>query len=358
MKCRTFEHALTRTGQRRSSLRRIFGTLLIALGLAFATTGCGGYIARRIAQSPNTYPRWFAPPARVQLGFDPSLLTNFPAHFVDVGPPAARLRYRVVEPADYRLGFSATNWLERGVTRSLFRFSTTVPGVSNAWSAAPRGTVVLLHGYGDGLFAMTPWALRLAEEGWRCVLVDLRGHGKSTGRRIYFGTQETHDLSQLLDQLARDGQVAAPVAVLGNSYGGALALRWKSVEPRVGRVVAIAPYAVLSNAVLNIRQEYSGWVPAGIVKAGLRKLPGVLQVEPAELDTAVVLARKPVVALFAYGAEDRVAPAGEVMRLYREAGPGSELIAVPQATHEAVTYYFKELVPPVLKWLEAGERKQ
>jgi pimeloyl-ACP methyl ester carboxylesterase len=85
----------------------------------------------------------------------------------------------------------------------------------------------------------------LAQEGWRCVLVDLRGHGKSTGRRIYFGVQEARDLSQLLDELARDGQLARPVATLGESYGAALALRWKGLDPRVGPVVAIAPCAVL-----------------------------------------------------------------------------------------------------------------
>lgn len=338
-------------------MHRNFSVVGLALGLGLATTGCGSFVARRIAQSPNTYPRWFAPPPRVQLGFDPNLLTNFPARFVEVGPPLAQLRYRIVEPADFRFGFSGTNWQERGHSHAVFRFSTTVPGQSNAWTATPRGTVVLLHGYGDAQFAMTPWALRLAEEGWRCVLVDLRGHGKSTGRRIYFGAQETHDLSQLLDRLAGDGQVAAPVAVLGNSYGGALALRWKAVEPRVGSVVAIAPYAVLSNAVLNIRQEYSGWVPAGLVRAGLRKLPRVLKVEPAELDPATVLARKPVVALFALGTEDRVAPAEEVKRLYVEAGPGSELVFVTHASHEAVTYYFNELVPPVLKWLSGGESR-
>ena len=337
-------------------MRRNFCAALIALVLALTTAGCGSYVARRIAQSPNTYPRWFAPPPRVQLGFDPNLLTNFPAHFVDVGPPSARLRYRIVEPEDFNLKFSATNWLAHGRPHALFRFSTTVPGQSNAWTAAPRGTVVLLPGYGDGQFAMTPWALRLAEEGWRCVLVDLRGHGKSTGRRIYFGVQETRDLSQLLDTLARAGLVAAPVTVLGNSYGGALALRWKAVEPRIGSVVAIAPYAVLSNAVLNIRRDYSGWVPVGLVRAGLRKLPRVLRVEPTELDPATVLARNPVVALFALGAEDRIAPAEEVKRLYGAAGPGSELVVVPHASHEAVTYYFNELVPPVLRWLSAGVR--
>src|SRR5437867_6341865 len=46
----------------------------------------------------------------------------------------------------------------------------------------------------------------------------------------------------------------------------------------------IAPYAVLSNAVLNIRHEYAGWLPRAIVNAGLNHLPAVLNVEPGELD--------------------------------------------------------------------------
>ncbi len=40
------------------------------------------------------------------------LLTNAPVRFADVGPPAARLHYRVVEPADYHLKVIATNWVE------------------------------------------------------------------------------------------------------------------------------------------------------------------------------------------------------------------------------------------------------
>ena len=69
-------------------------------------------------------------------------------------------------------------------------FGADVPGRTNQWSAHPRGTVILLHGYGLAQFAMVPWAIRLAQSGWRCVLVDLRGHGKSTGKKVYFGTRE------------------------------------------------------------------------------------------------------------------------------------------------------------------------
>jgi len=112
-----------------------------------------------------------------------------------------------------------------------------------------------------GDYAMFPWALRLAEDGWRCVLVDLRGHGKSTGSQITFGIHETRDLSQLLDRLEEDGELARPVSAVGVSYGASLALRWKAADKRVGPAVAVAPYGVLSNAVMNVCREYAPWLP-------------------------------------------------------------------------------------------------
>jgi pimeloyl-ACP methyl ester carboxylesterase len=290
----------------------------------------------------------------VAVAFSPKFLTNFPKQFVAVGPPPARLCYRVVEPADYHLEISSTNWLEHGRKQFKFTFHADLPGGSNAWTSAPRGTVVLLHGYGLAQFSMAPWALRLAQEGWRCVLVDLRGHGKSTGKRIYFGVQEAHDLSRLLDELAHDGRLKEPVAAFGESYGAALALRWKTVEPRVRTVMAITPYAGLSNAVLNLCHEYAGWMPKMFVKAGLKKLPSVLEIPAGEFDTTTELARRPVTALFVAGAEDQITPVADVKQLRALAASGSELIVVPDATHESVTYFFADLVPPVLTWLSGA----
>jgi pimeloyl-ACP methyl ester carboxylesterase len=319
--------------------------------LALATSGCGTYVARRMAQAPNTYAPWLTPQARVELAFDQRVLTNFPSRFAEVGPPSARLRYRVVEPAEYDFSVSQTNWLERGKPHYLFTFDARVPGATNRWTAQPRGTVVLLHGYGVAQFAMAPWALRLAQAGWRCVLVDLRGHGRSTGRRIYYGMQEPQDVRQLLDQLERDGRLARPVAALGESYGAAVSLRLKALDPRVEKVVAIAPFAVLSNVVVNIARDYANWMPQVFPRAGVAALPGVLRVPPAELDTITELTRHPVQALFVAGAEDRISPVSEVRKLHAVAAPGSALVVVPQASHESVTYFFHGLLPPVLEWL-------
>ena len=326
--------------------------LPLLLLVVLCGAGCGAFVARRLAQAPNTYPDWFAPKARVELDFSAGFLTNFPAQFTDIGPPPARLRYRIVDPADYHLQVTTSNWIEHGEQQYNFTFKSTVPGPTNRWTTAPRGTVVLLHGYGVAQFAMAPWALRLAQEGWRCVLVDLRGHGKSTGKRIYFGIRETADLTQLLDRLDHDGQLLAPVCAVGESYGASLALRWQGSEPRIRTVVAITPYADLSNAIVNISRDYAGWVPRSLIRAGIKHLPALLQVTPAELDTTTALERHPVPVLFFASDADKVTPTADVRRLRDLASPGSELILVPRATHEALTYFFDDLAPPIISWLD------
>ena len=338
-------------GVRAYQLNIFLVTLLPAV-----VTGCGSFVAHRMVQAPNTFGSWLAPSPRVLLSFDDKLLTNSPARFADVGPPAARLRYRVVEPADYQLKVSSSNWLERGEVRYQFSFRAGSPR-TNLWTAAPRGTVFLLHGYGLAEFSMAPWAWRLAEEGWRCVLVDLRGHGKSTGKMIYYGLKESRDLSQLLDGLTNQVQPFSTVAVIGESYGAALGLRWQTMDPRVGSVVAIAPYVVLSNAVMNICHDYASLLPRFVIRAGLTQLPSVLGVPGDELDTTTVLARHPVTALFITATEDDVIPPAEVRRLFGEALPGSKLIVVPGATHETVPYRFEDFMPSVLAWLATSAGK-
>jgi pimeloyl-ACP methyl ester carboxylesterase len=325
--------------------------LCLALGMLLLTTGCGSFIAHAMVRSPNRYSQSLAPTAPVTLAFDPQLLTRFPAHTVDVGTPSARLMYRVVEPADYRLDVSATNWMEHGRIRHRFQFKAAMPAPPHAGPAPPRGTVLLLHGYGLAQFSMLPWALRLGGAGYRCVLVDLRGHGKSTGPTIYFGLKETGDLRELMDALQRDGQLRAPVSVIGDSYGATLALRLKAADPRIQAAVAMAPYGCLSNAVMNVRQEYASWIPRALVRSGIQCLPSVLSVPADELDTTTVLRRQPVEALFVSGGLDRIATGQDVAQLRSLALPGSRTVVVPHASHEVLPFCFADLETPVLTWL-------
>lgn len=338
------------------ALKNTFRFLLLVM-VAVNSTGCGSLVAHLIARSPNRYPDWLAPEAPVTLAFNPKLLTNFAKQYIEVQTPPAKLMYRVIEPADYQLKATSTNWIEEGKPQYCFAFRARMPALTNAWTLQPRGTVILLHGYGVAQFSLLPWALTLAGDGWRCVLIDLRGHGKSTGKQIYFGTQETDDLRKLLDELGHCHKLTGPVSLVGESYGAVLALRYEAVDPRIQAVVAIAPYGSLSNAVLNIRRDYVGWFPEFLIKDGLIKLPQVLGVTPDDLDTTTIMKQHPVSALFIAGGQDTIAPAKEVSDLESLASPDSKFFTVPSGTHEALPYFFDELGAPVENWLPSQSRK-
>lgn len=311
-----------------------------------------------MAQAPNTYPDWLAPEVSVSLDFNPHLLAAFPSQYLQIDSPAALIRYRVMEPADYQ--FSWTNQLDEATGAYQFSFNATVdlPQRTNQWTHQPRGVVVLLHGYGVSGYAMLPWAFLLAQDGWRCVLVDLRGHGKSNGKQIYFGIEEVRDLQALLDQLQeRDGAVS-PIAVVGHSYGAVLALRWRITDPRVDKVVAISPYADLSSAVLNISAQYARWIPTSLIKAGLRKLPDFLHVQPQELNPSSWMESNRQAALFIAGAEDRIVPVDQVERLCQSGNSDNRLIVVPKAAHEPLPFYFDDLADPVTRWLSDKQHSE
>lgn len=317
-------------------------------------TGCSpsAWLAHRMRQAPNTFPRVLGPEPLVYYSFPERWLTNFPAREITVGPPAARLSYRIVSPADYGFHITSTNWPDGARRRYRFDFRASVPGPTNRFTAAPRGTLFLLHGHGVEGNTMLQWALTLAGDGWRCVLVDLRGHGASTGKQVFLGARESLDLGQLANYLDRHGELPRPVAVLGASYGAALALKWAGEDARLERVIALTPYAELEPAVLAIRDGYARWIPRGWVQRAAARLPAVIGVGPGGLDPVHWLTERPVAALFIATDHDPIAPPEAVKRLHALALPGSSYRHLTNGIHETAPFQFEELLPDVRRWLD------
>jgi len=236
--------------------------LLTLLVVCLVTSGCGSFIAHRMVQAPNTYPKWLAPVARVELAFGPALLTNFPAYSVKVGPPSARLHYRLFEPADYAFSVSSTNWLRRGKKHFRFGFRATLPGKTNTWTASPRGTVVLLHGYGLSEFAMAPWAL--APVSGRLALC---AGGPAWPRQIH---RPTHLLRACTKHtISANSSIRSQPTT--NSHrpwprlGNPTVQRWRCDGRRRTRASPVPwpsrPTPASPNAVINLCREYSPWFP-------------------------------------------------------------------------------------------------
>jgi len=91
---------------------------------------------------------------------------------VEVGPPVAHLCYRVVEPRNFELRISSTNWMRRGKPYCTYSFHANMPGATNAWSESPRGTVIL-----NSLFdGYTEWLGEIPHRMTGALVSDRNGH--------------------------------------------------------------------------------------------------------------------------------------------------------------------------------------
>ena len=87
-----------------------------------------------------------------------------------------------------------------------------------------RGVVVLVHGFKShsGLYEWP--ATQLAQRGFSVYALDLRGHGRSEGERLYVDkfSEYVSDLDQLVT-IAKSRDADLPTFVLGHSAGGVVA---------------------------------------------------------------------------------------------------------------------------------------
>lgn len=120
-----------------------------------------------------------------------------------------------------------------------------MPDVPSGSEGPPA--VLLLHGLGGGPYELEPVAEALREAGCRVAAPTLPGHEESHGAtmpgsdwRDWFGAAEAG-----LDALRAEAG-GAPVAVVGFSTGGTLALRLASRRPEaVGRLALLAPFLAI-----------------------------------------------------------------------------------------------------------------
>ena len=91
-------------------MRYRFVWFLTLAAVVLSTAGCGSFIAHRIVQALNTYhPTWvYAPALPVFLWASVRVLPNLPCIFRHWSGWRPKMRYRIVEPADYNLEVTAT----------------------------------------------------------------------------------------------------------------------------------------------------------------------------------------------------------------------------------------------------------
>jgi dipeptidyl aminopeptidase/acylaminoacyl peptidase len=217
--------------------------------------------------------------------------------------------------------------------------ASLVSWVAPELGAAVRGTIVLLHGVRMDKRSLVPEAVALIDAGYRVVLVDLRGHGESTGDFLTYGTREAADVDALLSWLETKASLG-PLGVFGFSYGGAVALALAALEPKVQAVVAVSTFSTLRGVVTDYRNKYLPGplklIPDAWFQGAVDDAAGLAQFDPDTQSPLNAVERSNERLLLIHGAADTQVPPRHSLALAAAAGSRATVVTLPGATHDSM----------------------
>jgi pimeloyl-ACP methyl ester carboxylesterase len=268
--------------------------------------GCCDPLATMMASAPNR----INPLAGPSNPLPP--LESFVADrhlWVPVGPPAATLSVSIIEPKG------------------------RVPA---------KGTVLVLHGiYARGI-TMLPQACALTSAGYRVALVDLRGHGRSTGEYLTYGVREAKDVSQVIDALQEKQLIAGAIGVLGISYGATTSIHLAACDPRVEAVVAIEPFGMVRPEIRQfgdvMAPEIACFVSDSQFRQTVDRAGAMAGFDPDGSDAVDAIQRTSAPILLLHGTDDWIAPYWNSVVLQQAAPDHCERISIPRGGHTSLWF--------------------
>ena len=281
---------------------------LIAVFSIALLLGAGAYIAvprllpSAIVDAPNAGRAIDPQQDRADLPAGTSLHLRIP-----VGPPAASISCLAVEPSG---------------------------------RAVPLGTVLVFHGIRDDKRSQHGTGVYLSDLGYRSVLVDSRGHGRSTGKYLTYGVQESKDMVQVLDHLEKKGLLARPVGAVGFSYGGAVALQLAARDRRIKAVVTIATFSSLQEVLPVYVSHYipllSRLFTSAQYERALKEAGEIARFAPQQASNTKAAAATSARLLIIHGQEDPKVPVEQARKIHQAAKGHSELAIIPGEGHDSL----------------------
>lgn len=178
-----------------------------------------------------------------------------------------------------------------------------------------KGTVVLLHGEGEWKYYYLGVAEHLTKAGYDAVLVDLRSHGWSTGKYITGGAKEKDDVKAVVDAFVEAGTVAEqPITVFGVTYGGATAIQYAAIDPRVTGIMVMAPWASMH---AKARRDLGALAGKDRIEAELAKAGEMADFDPAQASAVRAAATLSCPVYIAHGVLDMAVPVTDSEHIYR-----------------------------------------
>lgn len=204
-----------------------------------------------------------------------------------------------------------------------------------------RGTVLMLHGWTGGAFAMAGFIETMLERGFRVIAPDLPAHGGSSGRQLTFPLA-----MEALNALLRNEKPLS--GIIAHSFGGSIGMA--AIAGGIAAFPAISTRRFVSIAAPSTMQVYGQQFTRmlGLTRRGHRAFEDQVQViagrSMESFSGRGFLAQSGVPSLIIHAPDDKEIPfsdaedlaaAGEHVRLMPAKGHGHRRILLAREIHLA-----------------------
>lgn len=283
------------------------------------------------------------------------------------GANGTPLFWRAMDPGDYRLRYRYLGITGNGDALPGFDLDFEAP---TAAAPAPRGTVVLLHGWMMDGNSLLPWSLQLAQSGYRSISIDLRNHGRSGEGPAGYGLHEAADVHAVLHALQAQGEIEGPLYLMGVSYGAATAIfsAQDAGDLPLAGVVALESFENAGQAIrdmlphmltLEPQDWWQRWAmkwirwrfDAQALESAVTMAGNKVGLDLDRVDVATALASADACVLLVHGSEDHHVPVAHG-RALASASARAHYLELPGEDHLSLPMRLDILAPVVTDWLE------
>jgi fermentation-respiration switch protein FrsA (DUF1100 family) len=152
-------------------------------------------------------------------------------------------------PADYNLPFQDVTVTNPDGQKLVGWF---IPSQNGA-------VIIMQHGYKSTRSELLNEAEMMYRHGYGVLLTSIRAHDYSEGELITFGMHEIDDMEAWYQFLLLRSDIGAgKVGIIGNSYGGMLAIQFASQNENIKAVVANCAFSSLNDTVSTSVKHFTG----------------------------------------------------------------------------------------------------
>jgi alpha-beta hydrolase superfamily lysophospholipase len=139
-----------------------------------------------------------------------------------------------------------------------------------------RAVIIMIHGIGEHSGCYAQWAEKFVNKSYGFFAFDLRGHGRSSGKRGHASIKDMESDLKWVIKTVRRKYPKIPVILYGHSMGGQIALSY-AIDKRVKvqGIVASSPWLRLAHPpsafIIRLAKQASRIFPGVTVSTGIKR---------------------------------------------------------------------------------------